>query len=250
MWTFIHRLASPKTTYRLAKRLSPWFALFSLLLFVYGLTTGLLIAPPDYQQGNVYRIMYIHVPSAILSLGVYGVMSVAAIFYLIWRIKVADIIASASVPVGAIFTALTLITGAIWGKPTWGTYWIWDARLTAELILLFIYFGIMAIRSSIPDRTLSAKAGAVVTLIGMVNIPIVHFSVNWWHTLHQGSSIALFGPSTIVPSMLHPLLGMIGAFSFYTAWILCMRVRAELLKRESDTAWVREVLTQGVQHAQ
>ena len=238
---FIHKAASPKTTYRWARMVQPWIALFCLLAFAYGLYGGLVLAPSDYQQGNVYRIIYLHVPSAIWSLGVYMAMTAAVIVHFIWKIKVADIVAKVSAPIGACFALLTLITGSIWGKPTWGTWWIWDARLTSELILLFIYIGIIAIRSAIPERQLAAKASGVVTLLGVVNIPIIHYSVDWWHTLHQGATILKFSQPSIVPSMLYPLLSMIAAFMLYYVWLLLVKVRYELVKREKETAWVREI---------
>jgi len=178
---------------------------------------GLLFAPADYQQGDAFRIMYLHVPAAIWSLGVYMMMSISVLFFFIWKIKLADIIAKVSAPVGVIFTVICLVTGSIWGRPTWGTWWIWDARLTSELLLLFIYFGIMALRSAIPNPQLAARASGVFTLIGLVNIPIIHYSVNWWNTLHQGASLSLTN-ATIAPSMLHPLIAMIVGFLFYYGW--------------------------------
>lgn len=242
MWTFIHKSASPKTCYRWAKHIQFWVAAVCIVLFFYGLYGGLIMAPTDYKQGDVYRIIYLHVPAAMMSLTVYVVMIIAALFYLIWRIKVADVVAKTSVSIGAWFTVLTLITGAIWGKPTWGTWWIWDARLTSELILLFIYMGIIAIRSAIPETQLAARASGIVTIIGGVNIPIVHFSVDWWNTLHQGASLSFFRPSTIAPSMLHPLIAMILAFLFYYVWLLLLKIRNELLARENDTTWVKNML--------
>jgi len=244
MFTWMHKLLSPKTSYRWAEMLQPWLALITCSLVAYGFVAALWLSPSDYQQGNVYRIIYIHVPSAIWSLGVYMAMSVAVIMHFIWKIKVADIVAKVSAPIGACFAVLTLITGSIWGKPTWGTWWIWDARLTSELILLFIYVGIIALRSAIPDTRLAAKACGVMTLVGMVNIPIVHYSVDWWNTLHQGATINIFSQSTIVPSMLHPLMAMIIAFGFYYAWLLSIKVRCELLHRERDTAWVKARLSE------
>lgn len=240
MWSFIHKAGSPKTTYRWATKVQPWCMALCILLLAYGVIDGLLYAPSDFQQGNVYRIIYIHVPSAIWSLGVYTAMTSAVIVHFIWKIKVADIVAKVSAPLGALFTVLALITGSIWGKPTWGTYWVWDARLTSELILLFIYIGIIAIRSAIPDMKLAAKASGILTLVGFVNIPIVHFSVDWWHTLHQGASLS-FTNSSIAPSMLHPLLATIVGFFFYYCWMVLLKVRAELLLREKATAWVREL---------
>mgnify|MGYP002626073333 CR=1 FL=1 len=248
MWQWIHKAASPKITYRWAEICQSWLALLSLICFSYGAIGALLLSPIDYQQGNVYRIMYLHVPSAIWSLGVYMIMAIAVVIYFVWKIKVADVVAQTSAPIGASFALLTLITGSIWGKPTWGTFWIWDARLTSELILLFIYIGIIAIRSAIPDRNLAARASGVVTLMGVVNIPIVHYSVNWWNTLHQGATLLKLGAPSIAPSMLHPLLAMISAFFFYYFWLLMAKVRTELLIRESHTQWVKSILCKEEQH--
>ncbi len=242
MWSFICKLGSPKTAYNIARSIQPWAGTLCFIAFAYGLLAGLLLAPADYQQGNVYRIIYLHAPAAIMSLSIYTVMSVAAAFYLIWKIKLADVIAKASAPIGALLTVMTLITGAIWGKPTWGTWWIWDARLTSELILLFIYGGVMAMRAAMPEAQLGAKASAVVTLVGLVNIPIIHYSVNWWHTLHQGATVLQFARPTIAASMLHPLLAMLAAFMLYYVWLLCYKVRVELLQREQHSTWVKAIL--------
>src|SRR3990167_6538004 len=205
------RLISPKYCSAFISRYLKFVIIFFILFLSYGFFAGLVLAPADYQQGNVYRIMYIHVPLALGSLGIYVMMSASALSYLIWKIKIADYIANISAPIGAIFTALTLITGSLWGKPTWGTYWIWDARLTSELILLFIYIAIIALRSAIPEEKLAAKAGNILTIVGLINIPIIHYSVNWWNTLHQGASLS-FTNSTIAQSMLQPLIAMIIAF--------------------------------------
>lgn len=245
MWTFIHKAGSPKTSYQWAAKIAPWIMTFCFIFFLYGLITGLIFAPADYQQGNVYRIIYLHVPSAILSLMIYTVMSIAVIIFFVWKIKVADIIAKVSAPIGAWFTLLTLITGSIWGKPTWGTWWIWDARLTSELILLFIYMGIIGIRSAIPDHYQASRASGLITLIGLVNIPIVHFSVNWWNTLHQGASISFFGKSHIAPSILHPLIAMMMGFVLYYVAILLIKIRYELLIREKNTNWVKQIIHEG-----
>lgn len=238
MWQWVHRSGSPKTAYIWIKNTQPWAFVLCFMALAYGLVAGLLYAPADYQQGEVYRVMYIHVPAAIWSLGVYVGMSIAALMFLVWKLKVADVVVTCAARLGALFTVLTLITGSIWGKPTWGTWWIWDARLTSELLLLFIYMGIIAIRAAIPDKLQASKAASIVTLIGLVNIPIIHYSVYWWNTLHQGDSLSLFGKSTIAPSMLHPLLAMIAAFFFYSVWIMCIQVRGELLKRDAQSKWV------------
>lgn len=224
----LNKIISPKYSAQFIGRYQKFAALFCILFLSYGLFAGLYLAPPDYQQGNVYRIMYIHVPLAIQSLSVYVIMSAAAFVYLIWKIKIADYIAKISAPIGAVFTALTLLTGSLWGKPTWGTYWIWDARLTSELILLFIYVGIIAIRAAIPEPRLSSHASALITLLGFLNIPIIHYSVDWWNTLHQGASILKWGAPSIAPAMLNPLLAMIVAFYFYYLWILMGQLRKEL----------------------
>lgn len=233
---------SPKTCYHWCCRLQPWIMILCLITFTFGLVDGLFFAPPDYQQGDAYRIMFIHVPAAILSLSVYVIMTVAAIVHLVWKLKIADIVAKASAPLGTLFCVITLITGSLWGKPTWGTYWIWDARLTSELILLFIYFSIIALRSAIPQPSLAARASALVTVIGVVNIPIIHYSVVWWHTLHQGATILSFNRPAIASDMLLPLLSMIAAYVFYYLWMMLVKMRYELLLREKNTSWVKEVV--------
>lgn len=230
MWKIFYQAASPKTSFYWAGRLLPCFIVIFLLTFSYGLIGGLWFAPPDYQQGQVYRIIFIHVPAAAWSLGVYLMMSGSALVFLVWKIKVADIITKLSAPIGACFTLLALITGSIWGKPTWGTWWIWDARLTAELILLFIYGGIIALRSSIPEPKLASQASNILTLIGIINIPIVHYSVNWWQTLHQGATILKLAAPSIVPSMLAPLLAMLIAFFCYYFILLLFGLRSELVE--------------------
>lgn len=212
--------------------------------FAYGLVGGLWQAPADYQQGDAYRVIFIHVPAAAWSLGIYVMMSSAALVYLIWKIKIADIVAKLSAPIGASFTLLALITGSIWGKPTWGTWWIWDARLTSELILLFIYGGIIALRSAIPEPPLASQVSNILTLVGLVNIPIIHYSVDWWQTLHQGATILKLSAPSIATSMLYPLLAMLIAFFLYYLLVLLMGLRYELLKREQQTHWVQQLLKQ------
>lgn len=183
-----------------------------------------------------------HVPAAMLSLGVYCLMAANALVYLVWKIKLADVIAAVSAPLGALFTALALLTGALWGKPMWGTWWIWDARLTSELILLFLYFGVIGLRSAIPDQDRASKATSILLLVGVIDLPIIHYSVYWWNTLHQQSTLLKLGSPSIAPSMLYPLLAMIIAFSSYFAAVLLMSVRNELLRRERHTHWVGQVL--------
>lgn len=240
--SWITQAASPKICYRICRWIQPWAMTLCLMSFIYGLIDGLWLAPPDYQQGDSYRIIFLHVPAAMMSLLVYVVMSAAVIFHFIWKIKVADIVAKNSAKLGVLFTAITLITGSLWGKPTWGTFWIWDARLTSELILLFIYFGIIALRTAIPEPLLAARASGLMTLIGLVNIPIIHYSVYWWHTLHQGATLLQFSRPTIAPSMLHPLVIMIAAYLFYFIWMMAASVRRELLVKEKNTTWVKALL--------
>ncbi len=243
MLKLFYQLASPRTCFQWMGRILPWVSLAAICLFAYGLAGGLWLAPADYQQGDVYRIIYIHVPAAMWSLGIYIFMSVAVIIHWVWKIKIADSIAKLSAPIGALFTLMALITGSIWGKPTWGTWWIWDARLTSELILFFIYAGIMSLRSAMPDLDLAAKASGLLTLVGLVNIPIVHYSVDWWQTLHQGATLLQLAKPTMAPQMLYPLFAMIGAFFCYFLVILALGLQYELLKREAQSSWVQSYLS-------
>ena len=243
MWKFIHKFGSPQYFYDFTGKLLPWLGLVTLFLFIYGLIGGLWLAPADFQQGNGFRIIYVHVPAAILSLGVYSFMTVVAIIGFIWKIKLSDVMLKVAAPLGAWFTFLALVTGSIWGKPMWGTYWVWDARLTSELILLFIYLGIMALRSAIDDKNNAAKACGILTIVGFINIPIIHYSVYWWNTLHQGDTLKVFGKSTIAPSMAHPLIAMIFAYLFFFGLILLLRARSEILLREKRSHWVKELIS-------
>jgi len=242
MLPFLYRLASPKNFYLTANRLVPWLGGLVVLLFSYGLLGALLISPTDYQQGEAYRIIYIHVPSAFLSMFIYLSMAFCAILALVWRIKLANVILIASTPLGAWLTFLALVTGSIWGKPMWGTWWIWDARLTSELILGFLYLGVIALHNAIPNREQADKATAILVLVGSVNIPIIHYSVYWWNTLHQGATISRFAKPAIAPSMLYPLLAMILAFVAYYLLVMLLKARTEILARERRSAWVNEVL--------
>jgi len=220
---------SPKHCYAYATFAQPWLFGITFFLLAVGVTWGLIFAPPDYQQGHAFRIIYLHVPAAAMSLAIYTAVAFFSALHLIWRVKVADIAAKASVPIGISFTCLALVTGAIWGKPMWGTFWIWDARLTSELILLFLYLGIYALRASIPDREKAAKAAAILSLIGLVDLPIIHYSVYWWQTLHQGATLFKLARPSIAPEMLYPLLVMLVACGCYYLSILCLRVRNEIL---------------------
>lgn len=208
-------------------RLWPYLLASTILVISAGLVWGLFFAPADYQQGDAFRIIYVHVPSAFLSLMVYTVMALSAAVFLVWRIKVFDIIANASAPVGALFTFLALITGSIWGKPMWGTWWIWDARLTSELILLFLFWGYMALRDALGPKT-GALASSYLAIIGIINIPIIHFSVSWWNTLHQGPTLSRLARPAMDNSMLYPLLLMILGFVLYYMCMLCLQILRQL----------------------
>ncbi len=244
MWLFFHKLGSPKYFYDLSGKFLPWFGWLTLILMLVGSYWGLVIAPADYQQGDSYRIIYIHVPAAWMSLFVYIVMATAGAIGLIWKMKMADVVASCSAPLGAAFTFLALVTGSLWGKPMWGTYWVWDARLTSELILLFLYLGFMGLEAAIDDKRTAANACAVLALVGVVNIPIIHYSVEWWNTLHQGSTVARVDKPAMDTNMLIPLLLMWLGFMFYYGTTLFMRARNEVLHRERDTTWVKELVTE------
>ena len=242
MWTWFYRLASPPFVYRTAGKLTPWFLAAAALAIGYGAIGGLVFAPPDYQQGDAYRILYVHVPSAWLSEFAYTTLAVAGAIGLIWRIKVGHAVAAASAPIGASFTLAALVTGSLWGRPMWGTYWAWDPRLTSELILLFLYIGVMSLRSAFEDPGRGDRAAALLALVGVVNVPIIHFSVVWWNSLHQAATVAKIGKPDMVASMLWPLLSMFLGFMCFYGAVLCMRLRGEVLNRERQAAWVREAL--------
>ena len=239
---FIHKTGSPAYFFRLSGKLLPWFAVTTIVLTIWGLYHGLVVAPPDYQQGDSYRIIFIHVPSAWMSMFVYLAMAVFGAIALIWRIRIAEILAMASAPIGAAFTFITLVTGALWGKPMWGTYWVWDARLTSMLILLFIYLGIIGLYNAIEDPRRGARAASLMAIVGIVMLPIIHYSVEWWATLHQGQTIRLMGESAIDGSMLIPLLVMAFATKFYYVTALLLRARLMLLRLDKRKNWVQEQL--------
>ena len=241
-FTWFHRLGSPPYIYRLSERLTPWFGWIAAILIAAGLYGGLVLAPPDYQQGDGFRIIYVHAPSAWLSLMVYSCMATAAAVGLIWRMKVAHAVAASCAGVGAAFTAVSLLTGMLWGKPMWGTYWVWDPRLTAQLILLFLFFGYMALRASYDDTSRADRLSAWLAVIGMVNVPIVRFSVEWWNSLHQSPSVMKLARASMPASMLVPLLLMLAGFTVFFLAFLSVRLRAEVLRREKHSVWVREMV--------
>jgi heme exporter protein C len=219
----------------------PWLTWIFLALLVAGLYGGLVLAPPDYQQGESYRIIFVHVPSAWMSLFIYVTMAVCGAIIIIWRMKLAEVVLISSAPIGASFTFLALVTGSLWGKPMWGTYWVWDARLTSELILLFLYLGVIGLHNAIDDKRTAARAVAILALVGVVNIPIIHYSVEWWHSLHQGATVTKFDKPSIHWTMLLPLLLMALAFQVYYVLALFHRCRAEILRRERNSKWIEEL---------
>ncbi|HCB43789.1 heme ABC transporter permease [Halopseudomonas pachastrellae] len=241
-WTFFHKLGSPKWFYEISSKLLPWVAVFSVLMLAVGLVWGLVFAPEDYQQGNSFRIIYIHVPAAILAQSCYMMLAVAGVVGLVWRMKLADVALQCAAPIGAWMTLVALFTGSIWGKPTWGTYWEWDARLTSMLILLFLYFGIIALRMAISNRDTAAKATAVMAIVGVINIPIIKYSVDWWNTLHQPATFTITEKPAMPPEMWMPLLVMVLAFYGLFTLNLLMRMRLEVLRREHKTRWARAAL--------
>ncbi len=242
MYKWIHQFGSPKYFYDISLHLSKWITIVCIVCFVGGLYGGLVLAPADYQQGDSFRIIYVHVPAAWMSLFIYIILAASGAISLIWHIKITDIIARVSAPIGASFTFLALSTGAIWGKPMWGTYWVWDARLTSELILLFLYLGYIALQSAFDDKRIAARAGAILALIGIINIPIIHYSVEWWSTLHQGPTITKIDKPSIHFTMLIPLILMVIAFkTFYIATVL-IKTRSEILKYECSSSWVKKIL--------
>ncbi|MDX1597993.1 heme ABC transporter permease CcmC [uncultured Marinobacter sp.] len=245
MWQFFHKLGSPKWFFGIANRLMPWLLWGGAALLFAGLIWGLAFAPQDYLQGNSYRIIFIHVPSAFLAQSVYIMMAVAAVVTLVWRMKLADVFVKSVAPVGAVLTFLALFTGAVWGKPTWGTWWIWDARLTSMLILLFLYFGVIALGAAISDEKSSARAVAVLVLVGVVNIPIIKYSVEWWNTLHQPATFKLTEKPSMPAEMWVPLLLSVLGLYLIFGWFACLRMQTEILIRERRTRWVKELVLAG-----
>jgi len=239
------QLSSPKTFYPVAGRLIPWFWIATAGFAIVGLYYSFFVAPTDYQQSESYRIMFIHVPAAWMSMFIYVVMCVYASIGLIWKTRLSDMMAASLAPTGAIFTFLALWTGALWGKPTWGAYWVWDARLTSELILLFLYLGYMSLQSAIDDPQRAARASGLLALVGLVNIPIIYFSVKWWNTLHQGASISIDKAPTMAETMFTAMMLMTMAFWMYTIAVALTRVRAVIMERERNNTWMIEQVEAG-----
>ena len=237
----IQRFANPNRFMRLSAALVPWMAGATVIFGAAGLYLGLFQAPADYQQGESVRIMYVHVPAAWMALFCYTSMAAASATALIWKHPLADLAARSTAPIGICFTFLALITGSLWGKPMWGTWWVWDARLTSVLVLFFLYLGYMALVNAFDDPARGAKAAAVLALVGFVNVPIIKFSVDWWNSLHQPASVLKLGGPSIHPSMLAPLLLMALAFTTYYFWVLLVRLRAEILSTKIRAVRLRQV---------
>lgn len=233
------KFAAPPNFYGLADRLSPWLWAAAAIFGLIGLYVGFFVAPVDYQQGNSYRILFIHVPTAWMGMFLYLLLAVYGAIFLIWRIRMADVMARAIAPTSAIMTFLALWTGALWGAPTWGAYWVWDARLTSTLILFFLCLGYIALHAASDDRDKGGRAASLLAIIGAVNVPIIYFSVNWWYTLHQGSSVIRSDGPSMAPSMLAAMLLMTAAFWIYCAAIVLRRAQADALERESTSEWAR-----------
>ncbi len=239
---WFYQLGSPRWFYNISGKLIPGFAIAAVVLLVVGSVWGLAFAPADYQQGNSFRIIYVHVPSAVLAQSCYILMAIAGAISLIWKMKVADMVAKSCAPIGATMAILALATGAIWGKPTWGAWWVWDARLTSMLILLFLYIGVYTLHHAIENEISAGQAAAVLSLVGVVNIPIIKYSVEWWNTLHQPSTFTLTEKPTMPPEMWMPLLVMVLGFYCFFAVVLMLRTRLEILQREKRASWVQPLL--------
>jgi heme exporter protein C len=234
------KYSSPQTFYPLAGRLVPWFGWSAALLAAAGLYIGFFVAPTDFQQGEAYRIIFIHVPAAWLSMFLYLVMAAWAAIGLAWNTRLSSMMALAIAPTGAMMTFIALWTGALWGKPMWGAWWVWDARLTSELILLFLYLGFLFLHAAIDDPRRADRAAAVIAIVGAINVPIIYFSVKWWNTLHQGASVSLTRSPSMASTMLAGMLIMSLAFWLYSIAVTLKRVRCVILERERDADWLKE----------
>lgn len=242
-WIWFHRLGSPPHFYRLAGKLLPWISIPALLLSMAGLIAGLALAPPDYQQGNGFRILYVHAAAAWLSLMIYSVMAISAAVGLVWRISVAYAMAANCAAIGVSFAAAALASGMLWGRPTWGTYWEWDSQLTSELVLLFLYLGYLGLRHSFGDYGRADRASAMLAILGAVNMPMIYFAVSRWNSLHHASSLMIL-TRPMGASMYVPMLLILAGFTLFFLSLLLVRARAEILRRERDTAWIGRILRQ------
>lgn len=235
------KYSAPASFYTLAGKMIPFFTFLAIALLITGLYVGFFVAPTDFQQGEAYRIIFIHVPAAWMSMFLYVVMAFWAGIGLAFNTRLSSMFATAIAPTGAMFTFIALWTGALWGKPMWGTWWVWDARLTSELILLFLYIGFMSLQAAIDDPRRADKAGAILALVGVINIPIIYFSVQWWNTLHQGASVSVNQAPSMATTMLWGMMIMVFAAWMYSIAVILKRVRIIILERESHTTWVAEL---------
>lgn len=245
---WFHLLGSPPYVYRLAGKLTPWLGALACGLILIGSVWGLAFAPPDYLQGDAARIIYIHPQTAYVGMMAYVVMAITAGIGYIWRLKLAHAVAVSAAPIGASFTFCALITGAIWGRPTWGTFWEWgDPRIMFETLLLFLFLGYLALRAAFDDRDKADRVSAILAVVGVVNVPIIHYSVIWWNTLHQGPTFTLTESPSMTTDMLIPFLIMVAGFTFCFYWLLLNRLRAEIVERERDTRWIQQLVAEAAQ---
>ena len=236
-----YKYAAPANFYTLTGKMIPWFAVATAALFIVGLYFGLFLAPSDFQQGESYRIIFIHVPAAWMGMLLYVLMAVYAAIGWAFNARLASMMATAISTTGAIFTLIALVTGSLWGRPAWGVWWVWDARMTSTLILMFLYIGFISLQSSIDDPRRADRAGAVLALVGVINVPIIYFSVQWWNTLHQGATIRLVNKPTMAPPMLAAMLILVAACWLYSIAVVLMRLRCIILEREREAPWVAEL---------
>lgn len=246
MWIFLSSFASPKLFYERTGRWTPWLGGLALFFLMLGCIWALVWAPADYQQGDAFRMLYVHVPAAFFSMALYALMGGLSLSLLVWRVKLAGMLLRAVAPVGASMALLALFTGSLWGKPMWGTWWIWDARLTSELVLLLLYVGILAMQEAYQNQEQGDKLVAIVSLVGLLDLPIIHYSVYWWNTLHQGSTILALAKPKIHSSMLYPLLIMLMGFLCYSLFLIAMKTRALVLLRERRKQWVHALVHEDV----
>ncbi|RAP38346.1 MULTISPECIES: heme ABC transporter permease CcmC [Legionella] len=246
MWKFLYQMASPQSFFNKTQRWLGVLGWLACIFLILGFAWGLIFAPADYQQGDAFRIIYIHVPAAFLSLSLYGFMAFMSLLLLVWRIKLAGLMLNAAAQTGACMAFIALATGSIWGKPMWGTWWVWDARLTSELILLVLYIAILATAATFKNKDQGDRLVAVLTLVGAIDLPVIHYSVYWWNTLHQGATLSLFAKPKIALPMLYPLLLTLAGFSFFCVWVILHKAGNELLIREKRQHWVRKLLEENV----
>lgn len=242
MKTNWYKYAAPANFYPLAGKMIPGFAIVTALLFVVGLYVGFFVAPTDFQQGEAYRIIFIHVPAAWMGMFLYVLMAIYAGIGWAFNARLASMMATAISPTGAIFTFISLVTGSLWGRPAWGVWWVWDARLTSTLILMFLYIGFISLQSSIDEPRRADRAGAVLALVGLINVPIIYFSVQWWNSLHQGATIRIANKPTMAPSMLAAMLILLAACWMYSIAVVLVRVRYIIRERESEAPWLAEAV--------